>query len=67
VNKLIWALFLKLLSMAVDRAEFELYASDVPKGKCMGRHDVPEVKDKYIVLHVGIKGWKDWTGYWQTA
>ena len=67
MSKLLWALFLKLLGKAVEAAEFNLYASDVPLGKRIGGHDIPQVKDKFMILHVGFKGLKDWTGYWQSA
>ncbi len=67
MNRLLWALFLTLLNRAIAAAEFQLYASDTPLGKRIGGHDIPGVKDKFLVLVVGLRNWKRFTGYWQSA
>ena len=63
MRTLLWGLLSKLL----DAAEFGLVSSNEPRGRRLGGHDVPEVRDKYLVLSIGFRGLVSFVGYWQTA
>ena len=44
MRSIIWKLLLGLL----DKAEFRLVSSSVPRGKRLGGHDIPDVRDKIV-------------------
>ena len=56
-----------ILNWIAKNAAVSLYTSPIPVGKRVGGHDIPQVKDLYIVLTVLIKQKPVWTGYFQAA
>ena len=61
------SLFWRWLFGLLDKAEFALVSSDVPRGKRLGGHDIPDVRDKFLILTIGLQGLVSFTGYFQTA
>ena len=57
----------KLLTWILKRAKFSLYNSSTPIGRRLGGHDIPNVLDSYIILEIGLKDVKTFTGYFQTS
>lgn len=57
----------KLLVWLLKRATFRLYNSSQPIGRRLGGHDIPNVLDSYIILEIGLKDVRTFTGYFQTS
>lgn len=56
-----------LLGWLLKNATFSLYTSQQPIGRRLGGHDIPNVLDNYIILHIAISGQIVLLGYFQTA
>ena len=56
-----------ILAWLLSIATLEIHTSDVPEGRRLGGTDIVGVPDKYIILHVSLKGIFVFSGFWQTA
>lgn len=57
----------KLLNWILKRATFRLYNSATPIGRRLGGHDIPNVINAYLILEIGLKDVRTFTGYFQTS
>ena len=53
-----------ILLFLIEHADLNIHTSDKPEGHLIHKHDIPELKDKFLVLTIGECG-EDFTGYWQ--
>jgi hypothetical protein len=56
-----------VLNWVANNAQASIYTSSIPVGHRLGGHDIPQVKDLYIILTVLIKQKPVWSGYFQAT
>ena len=54
-----------ILLFLIEHATLNIRTGDQPEGHRVGGHDIPQLKDKFVVMTIGEAGLADFTGYWQ--
>jgi len=63
----VWNILLWMINYIVEKCDITISTSAVPEGTRIGGADLPDVKDKYILIRFFYNGVKRWTGYWQAS
>jgi len=58
-------LLFKILNTVIPGIDAKAYTSGTPQGRRLGGHDIPELRDMFLILDVSYKGKNLLLGYFQ--